>query len=520
MDNKKNINDDSSMVCKDEIEVKNEKYQIKQQSLKKNFAFQIIYQIILLLLPFVTNGYITRVLGDTNLGNYNYAYSIASYFVLFGMLGIATHGQRVIATSKKDPINLRKAFWSLFYGHIASSIVAIVAYLVFVTFFVKDEQQLYFVLSFFVLSSLFDITWLYSGLENFKIVVIRNLLIRAVATACLFIFVKTKNDIIIYTWITSLASLLGNAFLLPSAIKAIKPIKVSIRECFQHTKPILLYFAVAVAITLYTVFDKTLLGIFTTKEDVAYYTYADKIVAIPRSIIGAIGTVMFPRACALVQENNIDDAKKYVRYSVVVTCFLGFGSMFGMLGIGQDFCTIYYGEEFAESGNMLLWMSPIPLIICLGDVVRMQYMIPKKMDRVFTIIIFGNAAVNLLLSAILIPVLGPYGVIVGTLSAEFVGAFVEIIISRKILSLKELVIKALPFAIIGGIMFAFIILLRSLLVSSILSLIVIILSALVLYSLLSFLYIIFIDSDNRTYRAFISNILTKMHLKTKQVKGD
>jgi O-antigen/teichoic acid export membrane protein len=489
---------------------------IKQQSLKKNLFFQVTYQIILLLIPLFTAGYVTRTLGDTNLGNYSYVNSIAYYFVVLSMLGISTYGQRTIAVAKKDNLELRKAFWSLFYVHLFSSVTAIIAYLLFVTIFVKENQLMYYIESFFVLSRLF------SGLENFQSVVSKNLIVKIASLVFLFTFVHSKNDILIYVWISALSTLLGNFLLWPQALKAIKPIKVTYKNCKCHIKPILLFFSIAVAVALYTVFDKTLLGMFATKEDVAYYDYADKIIQIPKGVMGAITTVMLPRSCALIAENNIKEAKKYIRYSITIISLLGLGAFFGLLAIGKNLAIVYYGESFAKSGDMLLWMSPLPYIVCLGSVFRQQYMIPKKMDRAFTIIIFANSAVNLVLSCILLPVLGSYGVIVGTLIAELFGMIVELVVSKEIVSFKDTIQSGIPFFIFGILMYGLLELIQHFLSLSLGHLILTIIIGLTFYCTLSVIYVLHFNKDKLFYQSLANRILVRIHFKkaSKEEKGN
>ena len=82
-----------------------------KQNLKQNFYFQFLYQAIILIIPLLVSPYLTRHLGDTALGIYAYANSIAYYFVIFANLGISRHGQRIIANNVNDITKLRKSFW-------------------------------------------------------------------------------------------------------------------------------------------------------------------------------------------------------------------------------------------------------------------------------------------------------------------------------------------------------------------------------------------------------------------------
>lgn len=433
---------------------------IKAQSVKKNFIFQIIYQIVILVIPLVVAPYLTRTLGDTALGIYSYTYSIAYYFVIFAMLGISRHGQRIIAAKRNDKHELGKAFWSLYFVHAMFSLLSIAAYLVFVFCFGGEYQTIYLIQVIYVASALFDITWLFYGLENFQSVVIKNFALKIAECICIFCLIKSQADLWLYALIMSCSACLGQAVMMPQAIRFIKPTKFGLRDIKQHFKPLFVLFIAVVASTLYTVFDKTLLGLLSTKENVAYYEYSYKIINIPKMIIGVIFTVLFPRACASTAKGDIKNSQKYIMYSLHFTCFLGIGSLFGLLGIANLFSVLYFGESFAICGDVIIVLSPIILINEVGNIVRTQYMVPNHMDNLFILCLVLNAILNLVISIVLIPVIGIYGAIIGTLSAEIFGTCFQLVVSRKVLPFKKVILTMIPYAIFGVAMFGVIYLLR------------------------------------------------------------
>ncbi len=433
---------------------------IKTQSLKSNFVFQILYQVIILVIPLVVSPYLTRVLGDTSLGIYSYTYSVAYYFVIFAMLGILKHGQRIIASRRDNEIALRKTFWSLYSVHALFSFIAIIAYIIFALTGGAEYKNVYLIQLIFVASALFDITWLFYGLENFKSVVIRNLIIKIAECTLVFCLVKTSADLWIYTLIMSLSLLLGQAVMLPQAIFKVKPVKFGWNDVKEHFKPLFVLFVAVVASTLYTVFDKTLLGIMTVPENVAYYEYSNKIISIPKTIIAVIGTVMFPRACACIANGDQTNAKRYMDYSLQFTAFIGIGALFGLLGISNLLAVLYYGESFAACGNVIMALSPAIFIIGLGDIVRTQYLIPNHKDNLYIICLILNAVINIILSIALIPVLGIYGAVIGTLAAELFGLIFQLVVSRKFLPIKTVLISVAPYVVCGAVMYGVIFLLK------------------------------------------------------------
>ena len=434
--------------------------EIKAQSVKKNLIFQIAYQFVILVVPLIIAPYLTRVLGGTALGVYSYTYSVANYFVLFAMLGIIRHGQRIVAARRDDKLALRKAFWSLYTVHAAFSSVAIIAFVTFAAVFGGEYKNIYFIQTLFVASALFDVTWLFYGLENFKSVVIRNFILKIAECVLIFCLVKTSDDLWIYALIMTSSLCLGQLVMVPQAIGYIRPVKFGWADVKEHFKPLFVLFIAVVAATLYTVFDKTLLGIMSTKENVAYYEYSDKIIGVPKTIISVICTVMFPRACASIAKGDIGRAQKYVDYSLQFTCLLGIGSIFGLLGVANLFAVLYYGEGFAICGYVIMALSPNIIIIEIGNIVRTLYIVPNKMDKHLSISYIINAVLNIALSVALIPVLGIYGAVVGTLAAEICGLVYQMILCRKFLPVKKVLITVIPYVLFGAAMFGVIFLIR------------------------------------------------------------
>ena len=426
---------------------------LKKDSLTKNFVFQFLYQVVAMVIPLVLSPYLTRTLQETSLGIYSYVNSIAYYFVVFANLGISRHGQRIIAQNRDNEIRLRKSFWSLFAIHTIISVLTTFVYIVFILVFVKQDRVVYYIEILYVLSALFDITWLFYGLENFKSVVIKNLVIKIVQCCMIFVLVHDVSDLGIYTFICAGSILAGQVVMIPQAIKLVKPIKFELTDLKVHLKPLIVFAIAIIASTLYTTFDMTLLGLMSTKENVAFYNYANQIISVPRTVVGVIGTVMFPRACKLAAEGDIYGQKKYIGYSTIFTAIIGFCSIFALLAISNLFAVLYYGEAFAICGPIMMVLSPLVYIVGLGDIVRTQYMIPNGMDKEYIICIVLNAIVNLILTIILIPVLGIYGAVIGTISAECFGLIYQLVLCRKSIAIKDMINLSIPYIVIGFFMY-------------------------------------------------------------------
>ena len=462
---------------------------LKRRSIANNFVLQFLYRILIYVAPLVVSPYLTRVIGNKGLGVYQYSYTIAYYFVLLSMLGIEKYGQRLIATSVSDSIKLRKSFWSLYSLHFCISLVSMVLFVLFVSFFVHEDRIIFFIQTVYVASAIFDITWFFQGIEDFKSVVVRNSLIKLFEGIAVFTLVKTSKDLWLYALIASGAWLLGQLAMMPQAVQIAKPIGFSKKEVIQHIKPLLVLSIAVIAVSLYTVFDKTLLGIMTTKENVAYYEYSNKIINIPKMIIAVIGTVLFPRACKLAYEGDLVGLKKYMNYSVIATAMIGFASFWGLIATADTIAILYYGKDFAVCGPVIKALSPNILIIELGGLLRAQYLIPKQMDKEYTICICLNAVINLVLSIVLIPVCGIYGAIIGTTAAELFGLIYQMRLSKEVILWKDLARECFPFCIIGLAMFAVLQLLTRYMTMTIINLLIQVMIGALVFSVLTFVYL-------------------------------
>ena len=481
---------------------------IKSQSVKRNFGYQAIYQIIVLVIPFIVEPFLTRWLGSEALGEYNYASSYVSYFVMFSGLGISQYGVRLMASRKNDSQKLRHAFWSLYLTHFFVAFIATIAYFFFALFFPKTNA-FYLIGIITVIATLFDTTWLFTGLENFRRVVICNLIVKLITTTLVFIFIRDPGDIYLYAFIGAGGLVLSNLLLVPFVVKNIKPIKVTARECLSHVKPLLTLFVGVIAISVYTVFNKTLLGLYGMINEVAFYNYADKIINIVKTVLMVIITVTFPRVCALVEEGKEDEAKGYVNVSIELVTLLGMGAMAGILALGEEFATLYFGEAFAASGVMLMWMSALPYLVGMNNIRVSLFMIPYHKDRTLTLTYIFASVLNIGTSLLFINIMGANGVIVGTLVAEATNYIVLSIFSRKLVSWRRSLLTLIPYAAFGVVMYFVTFFIKKVWTDSIFQLITLVMGSLVLYLLCSGLYLLFFSDQKEKFRTFLARFFKR-----------
>ena len=238
---------------------------MKKKSVVVNYLYNLTYQLFVILVPIIVTPYISRILTDVGSGQYSFSYSISNYFTLIASLGFGYYGQRQIAKHQNDPKKQSIDFWGIIITRFISVIFSLVIYLLMSSFGVFGDKyvMLLQILSINVIAVGFDIAFFFNANEEFKKTVLRNVIVKVLSVICIFVFVKDINDLWIYTLIQALSVLLGNFSLwlyLPKYLVKVSMSEINIKK---HIKPALILFLPAIATSIYTTLDKTLIGVIT-----------------------------------------------------------------------------------------------------------------------------------------------------------------------------------------------------------------------------------------------------------------
>ena len=460
----------------------------KMNSIKKNFIYNLIYQVLIVLFPLVTSPYISRVLGSDGLGVYSYRYSIANYFVIFAMLGISTHGNRSVAMVRDDREKISQTFWNIYVAHLIISVSITVIYLFYVLKMVDVNRDIAMIEMVYVVSAIFDINWFFFGIERFDLTVTRNIVVKVLSVTSIFVFVHERTDVWKYALIMSLGTLISQSFVWIYLKKYVDFRKPTLKGIIAQIKPMLVLFLPVIAISVYKLMDKIMLGAMTTMSEVGVYENAEKINSLTSGIITALGTVMLPRMTNLAANGKKNEIKKYINISIQFVSLLAAAIAFGIASIGDVFAPIFFGEEFLRSGYVIEFLAPTIIFVAWADVIRMQYLIPNHQDRIYIISMIMGAIVNVCLNAMLIPVVGAIGAAIGTIGAEGTVFVIQAFGSRKELPLKKYAFEIIPYMINGLLMYATVTIVKRIFAMSIFGLFVEIAIGGLVYVVLTLLY--------------------------------
>ncbi|WP_010237892.1 flippase [Clostridium arbusti] len=421
-------------------------------SIKKNFIYNVFYQLLVLALPLITAPYVSRVLGAEGIGTYSYSYSIANYFLLFAMLGVANHGNRSIAKNRDNRKNLSKTFWNIYAIQIFNSIIVVAIYVIYIIQY-SNNKIIATIQLIYLISSAFDINWFYFGMEKFKLTVTRNTVCKILTVIAVFVFVRERGDLWKYVLIMSLGTLISQSIVWVFIRRYINFTFPSIREMLKNVVPIIILFLPVLAYSVYRLMDKIMLGNMSTMRQVGLFDNADKIIVMPMGIITALGTVMLPRSSNLVANGQLDKQKQYIYKSMQYVSIMACAIAFGLAGIANILAPVYFGTEFVQSGQLIALMAPTILFTSWANVIRTQYLIPNKHDKIYVTSMLVAALFNIILNLIFIPKYQANGVLIGTIVAEFTVMFIQCYSVRKELPIKKYFITNFIYIIFGVIMF-------------------------------------------------------------------
>lgn len=283
------------------------------------------------------------------------------------------------------------------------------------------------------------------GLEQFKKTVVRNTIVKLASLASIFAFVKSSDDTIIYTAIIALSALIGNLtfwFYIPKTI-GFKKIKIS--GLSLHLKSSLALFVPQIAIQIYVLLDRTMLGMITDTIQVGYYENSQKIVKVVLTIATAIGTVMMPKIANTVASGDMKKVRYYVKNSFFFVSALSIPLMFGLMGVAKELSPWFFTDKFSGIENLIIISSLIILAISWSNVLGMQLLVPLNKTKEFTISVTAGAVMNFILNLVIIKSFGAMGSCISTIIAEFTVTIVQIYLIKDFIKPKELIKPILLF---------------------------------------------------------------------------
>ena len=402
----------------------------------KNYLYNLAYQLLALIVPLITTPYISRVLKADGIGKYSYTQAIMEYFVLFGLLGMATYGSRQIAYVRDNTEEKSQAFWDLNATRIVTMLVATIAYILF-CILNSENRQLYIVQIFTVLASLIDISWFYAGIEKFKVTAIRNIFVKIISVILIFMLVKSSEDLCLYALIVSLSLFLGQFFLWIGIKKEVVYKSVIWGNVKKYLIGSFKLWLPTIAASVYTSFDKIMLGYFSNDTEIGLYVNSQKIVKIATTVTTALATVTIPKAANSYSNGNEKELKDTVYKSLTAVSFLAFPMCAGLMAIRETLVPWFLGEGFEPVVNLLLISSLLIITLSWSSILANQILVATNRENLYTLAILIAAIFNITMNFILIPKWQSLGALITSVAAEYIGMLIMLCFARNVISIRS-----------------------------------------------------------------------------------
>ncbi|ORJ31315.1 polysaccharide biosynthesis protein [Streptococcus oralis subsp. tigurinus] len=426
----------------------------------KNYAYNLSYQLLVIILPIVTTPYVTRVFSSDDLGTYGYFNSIVTYFILLATLGVANYGTKEISAHQKG---IRKNFWGIYSLQFVATWISILLYLALGFLLPSMQNPVAYILGLSLVSKGLDISWLFQGLEDFRKITVRNIAVKLVGVISIFIFIKSANDLYLYVFLLTIFELLGQLSMWLPARQFIGKLHFDWKSAKYHLRPVILLFLPQIAISLYVTLDRTMLGVLASTKDVGIYDQALKLVNILLTLVTSLGSVMLPRVSSLLSSGDHKAVNKMHEMSFFIYNLVIFPIMSGMLIVNDDFVQFFFGHDFQDARYAIAIMISRMFFIGWTNIMGIQILIPHNKNKEFMISTTVPAILSVALNLIFLPQLGYVGAAIVSVLTEALVWGIQLHFTRCYLKEVPIVRNMLKIILVSCLMYALLSLLKSIL---------------------------------------------------------
>ena len=408
------------------------------KKLIRNYIYSILYQLVKIVLPLLIVPYTYKHITPPVLGISDYAGSILQWFILVGILGVNTYGNREIAKVRDNQDDLNRSFFEILAMQIANMIVAMIAYYIFINFVQFDNLFIFKLTGLTMIASMLDISWFFYGMEDFKKASIRNIVVKCLGTALIFLICKTPDDLWKFVLINVGSELFGQFIMFFQLREYITFTPISLVNAYKHHfSSTFQLFIPTIAISVYTMLDQTMLGTLYGEEHLNYYKVSMGFIRMFLYLIVSIGSVVLPRMTNIVtnDEDGERKAQELIHTTLKISLALSLPMCFGMIAIARSFIS-WYSPTTPILASLIMMGSPIIILIAISNVTGTQYLVPVGMfDKYTKSVIFGSLT-NFVINLLLISRYGAYGALIGSVIAELVVTTTQFLMIYKQVNLS------------------------------------------------------------------------------------
>lgn len=397
-----------------------------------------------LVIPLIVTPYIYRVLSPKSMGEYEYANTIYNYFYLFGLLGILTYGVRELSRNRDNQEFVRKTYSALFSIGLISNLTCFFIYVTFTYLGFNDDSSMFtllIILSLNLISNIFNTEWINEAFEDFRFIAIKTGIIRFLYVICIFIFIKSSDDIWIYALMIVISNFLNYiiSFFYSQKYTGFRVFSFSFDwATIKKILPFLFFILLLENSNMfYTFLDRAMLGAYTIPDYVAYYSVGQRIMEICRALLVTITYVSLPRLSYYLGKDNQLYTNSLNKLSTTIMMF-SIPLAIGLSVISKDLVLLFAGGQYASASLPLIIFSIRVVTLMIESVTSQQVLFLHRKEKLVAIINIIFGLINLLLNFILVKLnmFTPTTAITSTLLVEIGVIYTQIAYIRKKFNIK------------------------------------------------------------------------------------
>ena len=427
-----------------------------QPSIKKNFAYKSVLTLSTYLINFITFPYVARVLGVERIGLVNFVDNTVNYFLLFATMGVGLLGVREIAAVKEDKKRRDQVYSSVLALNLLFTLVSLGIYLLCVVTIPKlcQYDELFYIGTAKILFTVFLVEWFFTGVENFRYITLRSILIKVLYIISVFLFVRDTSDYRLY-FILTVGVVVLNALINQLYIREFVRVRWNNIQLFKYLKQNVTLGIYTLMTSMYLTFNVMYLGLVSKNTEVGYYTTAFKLYSVVLGFFTAFTNVMLPRMSSLLANGEKDRFQELVNrsFSVMSTCCIPL--ILCSMIMAPQIVYILSGPGYEGAILPMRIIMPAAFAVGVAQVLAIQVLMPMKKDKVLLVASIIGAVVSLLINLLVVPYIESVGSAVVLLCSEAVvtGAYLWYVLSHKLtlISVKTIgksVLYSLPSVVV------------------------------------------------------------------------
>lgn len=389
-------------------------------SIKKNYIYNTLLQITNVLYPLITFPYVSRVIGPEGIGKFSFIMSIVQYYILFAALGISAYGVREIARVRGDKIKRDKLFNELMTINVINALICTLFYLLMLFIVPKLQEDInYFLFStIFILLSFTNVDWFFAGIEEFRLITLRNFIVKIVSIILLFSFVKTKDDFGVYFALSFLGLFINN-FLNFFFIRDL--VNLSFLKNFKsHYKPLVLLFATIFATSIYNLMDTIILGFLTTDTYVGFYNVSVRLYQVCLPIVTGLGIVMLPKMANALEQNDMVEYNNLIKKSISFHLFISMPIASFIYLFSPDLILLFADKRYLSAVSSTQILAPLIVVVGFSNILILQILNTMRLEKFMLYAVLTGSVTSLFFNFSLIPYYKHNGSAIATFLTEFI----------------------------------------------------------------------------------------------------